>query len=49
MQISLNDIGGSALTDKNINIPKYSDSNEIPITYVQEVPYFYHLHWLGLK
>ena len=34
MQISLNDIGGSALTDKNISIPKYSDSNEIPITYV---------------
>ncbi|MDC0492006.1 7-cyano-7-deazaguanine synthase QueC [Candidatus Pseudothioglobus singularis] len=34
MQISLNDIGGSALTDKNINIPKYSDSNKIPITYV---------------
>ena len=34
MQISLNDIGGSALTDKNINIPKYSDSNEIPVTYV---------------
>ena len=34
MQISLNDIGGSALTDKNIDIPKYSDSNEIPVTYV---------------
>ena len=34
MRISLNDIGGSALTDKNISIPKYSDSNEIPITYV---------------
>ena len=34
MQISLNDIGGSALTDKNINIPKYSDSNKIPVTYV---------------
>ena len=34
MQISLNDIGGSALTDKNISIPKYSDSNKIPITYV---------------
>ena len=34
MQISLNDIGGSALTVKNISIPKYSDSNEIPITYV---------------
>jgi len=34
MKISLNDIGGSALTDKNISIPKYSDSNEIPITYV---------------
>jgi len=34
MRISLNDIGGSALTEKNISIPKYSDSNEIPITYV---------------
>ena len=34
MKISLNDIGGSALTDKAINVPKYSESDEIPITYV---------------
>ena len=34
MKISLNDIGGSALTDKDISVPKFSDSNDIPITYV---------------
>ena len=34
MKISLNDIGGSALTDKDINVPKFSDSDDIPITYV---------------
>jgi 7-cyano-7-deazaguanine synthase len=34
MKISLNDIGGSALTDKEINVPKFSDSDDIPITYV---------------
>jgi 7-cyano-7-deazaguanine synthase len=34
MKISLNDIGGSALTDKAINVPKFSESDEIPITYV---------------
>ena len=33
-KISLADIGGSALTDVNIKIPKYIESNEIPITYV---------------
>ena len=34
MKISLADIGGSALTDEDIEVPKYSESNEIPITYV---------------
>lgn len=34
MKISLNDIGGSALTEKEINVPKFSDSDDIPITYV---------------
>ena len=34
MKISLSDIGGSALTDVNLKIPKYKESNEIPITYV---------------
>ena len=34
MSISLADIGGSALTDKDIDVPKYSEKNEIPITYV---------------
>ena len=34
MSISLADIGGSALTDSNIDIPKYNESSEIPITYV---------------
>ena len=34
MKVSLNDIGGSALTDKDISVPKFSDSDDIPITYV---------------
>ena len=34
MKISLNHIGGSALTDKDISVPKFSDSDDIPITYV---------------
>ena len=34
MKISLSDIGGSALTDQSIDVPKYADSDEIPITYV---------------
>ena len=34
MKISLSDIGGSALTDKSIDVPKHVESDEIPITYV---------------
>ena len=34
MKISLADIGGSALTDDKIDVPKYSKSDEIPVTYV---------------
>lgn len=34
MSISLDDIGGSALTDNAIEVPKFKESNEIPITYV---------------
>ncbi len=34
MKISLADIGGSALTDDKIDVPKYSETNEIPVTYV---------------
>jgi 7-cyano-7-deazaguanine synthase len=34
MKISLSDIGGSALTDDNIDVPNFKESNEIPITYV---------------
>ena len=34
MKISLSDIGGSALTDQSIDVPKYSESDQIPITYV---------------
>ncbi len=34
MKISLADIGGSALTDDKIDVPKYSESEEIPVTYV---------------
>ena len=34
MKISLADIGGSALTDKDIDIPDFVESDEIPVTYV---------------
>lgn len=34
IHLSLNDIGGSALTDSNIKVPKFKPSNKIPITYV---------------
>ena len=34
MKISLADIGGSALTDDKIDVPKFSKSDEIPVTYV---------------
>ncbi len=35
VQINLDSIGGSALTDKDIDVPNYGDtSTEIPITYV---------------
>ncbi|HAD98919.1 MAG TPA: 7-cyano-7-deazaguanine synthase QueC [Gammaproteobacteria bacterium] len=34
MQISLADFGGSALTDENIEVPNFKESDEIPITYV---------------
>ena len=34
MHISLADIGGSALTDPHLNIPKYEKRSDIPITYV---------------
>jgi len=34
MKISLADIGGSALTDDKIDVPKYSENDEIPVTYV---------------
>ena len=34
MKVSLSDIGGSALTDKSINIPDYKKSSDIPVTYV---------------
>ena len=34
MKISLSDIGGSALTDENIDVPNFVESDEIPITYV---------------
>lgn len=34
MQIALSDFGGSALTDKNIDVPVFQKSDEIPITYV---------------
>ena len=34
MKISLADIGGSALIDDKIDVPKYSKSDEIPVTYV---------------
>ena len=34
MTISLSDIGGSALTDSAIDVPRFKKSNDIPITYV---------------
>ena len=34
MKVSLSDIGGSALTDKSINVPDYKKSSGIPVTYV---------------
>lgn len=34
IKLSLNDLGGSALTDPNLNIPEYEEKNEVPITYV---------------
>jgi len=34
MDISLSDFGGSALTDDNIAVPDFKQSDEIPITYV---------------
>jgi len=34
IKINIGELGGSALTDKNIAIPNYQDSNEIPVTYV---------------
>ncbi len=34
MHISLSDFGGSALTDANIKVPDFKESDEIPITYV---------------
>ena len=34
MNISLSDFGGSALTDDNIDVPEFKESDEIPITYV---------------
>ena len=34
IKLSIGELGGSALTDKNIQIPIYSKKNAIPITYV---------------
>ncbi|MCH9646345.1 MAG: 7-cyano-7-deazaguanine synthase QueC [Proteobacteria bacterium] len=34
MKISLADIGGSALTDNNIDVPDFVESDKIPVTYV---------------
>ena len=34
MHISLSDFSGSALTDENIEVPEFKESDEIPITYV---------------
>ena len=34
MEVSLSDIGGSALTDESINIPDFKKSSDIPVTYV---------------
>lgn len=32
--IKIDNVGGSALTDKNIDVPEYKGKNEIPVTYV---------------
>ena len=34
MHISLSDFGGSALTDDDIEVPNFKESDDIPITYV---------------
>ncbi|SFV65533.1 Queuosine Biosynthesis QueC ATPase [hydrothermal vent metagenome] len=34
VNISLGDLGNSALTDKNIEVPDFSNNEEIPVTYV---------------
>ena len=34
ISLSIGSLGGSALTDKSIDIPNYKSSNEIPVTYV---------------
>jgi len=34
MRVYLDDIGGSALTDPNLQVPKFDQSNKIPVTYV---------------
>ena len=34
IKILLDEFGGSALTDLSIPVPDYSDSDEIPVTYV---------------
>lgn len=34
VSLGLKELGGSALTDSKIAVPDYSDSNDIPITYV---------------
>ena len=34
IKLSVNEFGGSALTDKNIDVPDYVGSEKIPVTYV---------------
>jgi len=34
VSLSIGDFGGSALTDKSLDIPDYEDNGEIPVTYV---------------
>jgi 7-cyano-7-deazaguanine synthase len=34
IKLNIGELGGSALTDKNIVVPEYQNSNEIPVTYV---------------
>ena len=34
MRVCLDDIGGSALTDPELDVPNFNQSNEIPVTYV---------------